>query len=191
MAKASGKVREEARRLFLTGTLSTNSEIASHLKVKPHTVGQWRRQEDWDSLRRKIDRRAAEMFVEKVASDRTQLNAQHFQLWALIVAQLLGALKGGNPETTIKTLDKAGGILERAQKGQRLARGLALDGETEEQVRAQAQAEIRHLIDVFVDAVKENVPDEETRDRVRRAVFEAVPDEEDGRARNPGDESVN
>lgn len=191
MAKASSKTREEARRLYLTGALSTNSEIAAHLKVKPHTIGEWRRQEGWDELRRKIDRRAAEMFVEKVATDRTQLNAQHFQLWALIVTQLLGSLKSGNPEATIKTLEKAGGILERAQKGQRLARGLALDGQTEEHIRGEAQAEIRHLIDVFVDAVKENVPDEETRDRIRRAVFEAVPDEAERGTGDAGDPGVN
>ena len=177
MAKAASKVREKARRLFLTGELSTNAEIAAHLLVKPHTVGLWRRQEDWDGLRRKVDRRAAEMFVEKIATDRVTLNVQHFQRWGLVVTQLLGALKGGNPDKTIRTLDKAAGILERAQKGQRIARGLALDGQTEEQVRAEAQAEIRHLIDTFIDAVKENVSDEETRDRIRRAVLEAIPDE--------------
>jgi len=31
-------------------------------------------------------------------------------------------------------------ILDRAQKGQRLAKGLSLDGETEEAIRAQAQS---------------------------------------------------
>lgn len=187
MARASSKTREEARRLYLTGTLTTNAEIAAHLKVKPHTVGQWRRQEDWDGLRRKIDRRAAEMFVEKVASDRTQLNAQHFQLWGLVVTQLLGALEGSEPEKTIRHLDKAAGILDRAQKGQRLARGLALDGQTEEQIRGEAQAEIRHLIDVFIDTVKENVDDEEARERIRRAIIEAVPDEEGSGAGDAGD----
>jgi len=191
MAKARQKIREEARRLFLTGELSTNREIAAHLRVKPHSVGKWRRDEDWDSLRRKIDRRAAEMFVEKIATDRVSLNTQHFQLWGLVVTQLLGALKSGNPDKVIKTLDKAAGILERAQKGQRLARGLATDGQTEEMIRGEAQAEIRHLIDAFIDSVKENIPDEETRERIRRAVFEALPDEEGDGAGDGGDESVN
>ncbi len=191
MAKARPKIREEARRLFLMGELSTNAEIAAHLHVKPHSVGKWRREEDWDGLRRKIDRRAAQMFVEKIATDRVALNTQHFQLWGLVVTQLLGALKSGNPDKVIKTLDKAAGILERAQKGQRLARGLATDGETEEAIRGEAQAEIRRLIDRFIDTVKENVADEETRERIRRAVFAPLPDEEGGGAGDGGDESVN
>jgi hypothetical protein len=127
MAKASSKTREAARKLYLTGELSTNAEIAAHLKLKAHTIGQWRRQEDWDGLRRKIDRRAAELLVEKIASDRSALNAQHFQLWGLVVSQLLSALKSGNPEKVIRHLEKAAGILERAQKGQRLARMLVDD----------------------------------------------------------------
>ena len=60
MAKVSRKTREEARRLYLTGEMNMNAEIATRLSVKPHTVGLWRRQEDWDGLRLKIDRRAAE-----------------------------------------------------------------------------------------------------------------------------------
>ena len=57
MPKIASKTREEARRLFLTGEAATNAEIAARIKVKPHTVGLWRREEDWDGLRRKIERR--------------------------------------------------------------------------------------------------------------------------------------
>ena len=57
-------------------------------------------------------------------------------------------------------------------------RGLALDGETEEQIRAGAQAQIRRLIDAFIDTVKENVTDEETRERIRRTILDALPEEE-------------
>ena len=178
MAKISPKTREEARRLFLTGEMATNAEIAVHLGVKPHTVGFWRREEDWEGLRRKIDRRAAELFVEKIATDRVTLNAQHFKLWGLVVAQLLDAMKGDHPEK-VRGLEKVAGILERAQKGQRLARGLALDGQTEEQIRAQAEADGRALIDLFIDVVREEVPDEETRDRIARALLEQSPAETD------------
>jgi hypothetical protein len=177
MPKANPKTREEARRLFLTGTMSSNAEIAAHLGLKPHTVGTWRRQEGWDDLRRKIDRRAAELLVERIATDRSQLNEQHFKLWGLVIGQLLEGVKDGHAEKTVRTLDKIAGIIERAQKGQRLARGLAMDGQSEEQIRAEAEAEIRHLIDAFIDAVKENVKDEDARERIRRAIFEAIPAE--------------
>ena len=57
MPKSLFKTREEARRLYLTGELQTNAEIAARLSVKPHTVGRWRKEEDWDDLRRKVEHR--------------------------------------------------------------------------------------------------------------------------------------
>jgi len=168
--------REEARRLYLAGEVETNTEIAARLKVKPHTVGRWRKEEDWDGLRRKIDRRAAEMFVEKIATDRTTLNLRHYRLWDFMLAGLAETLKGGRG-LDVREMERIAGILERAQKGQRLSKGLSTSGETEEQVRAQSQAEVRRLIDAFIDAVKENVADAEARDRIRRSLVEALPDE--------------
>ena len=87
------KAREEARRQFLTGEVETNAEIAARLGVKPHTVGKWRREENWDDLRRKIDRRAAEMFVERIATDRTTLNLRHYRFWELLLTNLGEGLK--------------------------------------------------------------------------------------------------
>lgn len=175
MKKSLPKLREEARRLYLAGEASSNAEIAARLEVKPHTVGRWRKAEDWDGLRLKIDRRAAEMFVEKIATDRVTLNVWHYRLWDLLLTKLMEDLKaqGG---IDIRELDRIAGILERAQKGQRLAKGLSTTGETEEQVRASGEAEMKRLIDTFIDAVKDNVPDEETRDRIRRALMGAIPD---------------
>jgi hypothetical protein len=185
--KATGRLREEARRLFLTGEITTNAEIAARLGLKPHTVGVWRRQEDWDGLRLKIDRRAAEMFVEKIATDRVTLNVRHYRFWELVVARLAEELKG-KKNLDVRDLERVSGILDRAQKGQRLAKGMSITGETEEAVRAQAEAQIRRLIDVFVESVKENVQDEETRDRIRRALLEALSGEPDAGAGEPADE---
>ncbi len=185
MPKILIKAREEARRLFLTGEVETNAEIAGRLRVKPHTIGKWRRDEDWDNLRRKIDRRAAEMFAEKIASDRVSLNVRHYRMWDLLVAKLADELKG-KPAIEIRELEKISGILDRAQKGQRLAKGLSIDGETEEAIRAHSEAEMRHLIDVFIDTVKENVHDEEARERIRKAILAALPQEEDPGADEPG-----
>jgi hypothetical protein len=170
------KPKEEARGLFLSGEVETNAEIAARLGTKPHTVGRWRKDEDWDGLRRKIDRRAAEMFVEKIATDRTTLNVRHYRLWDLVLANLGESLKA-NRNLDVRETERVAGILDRAQKGQRLAKGLSLSGETEEKIRAESQAEIRGLIDGFIDAVKENVPDEEVRERIRKALMEAMPEE--------------
>src|SRR5437773_9390305 len=81
MKRTLSKTREEARRLYLTGEMTTNAEIAARLGVKAHTIGRWRRDEDWDGLRLKIDRRAAEMFCEKIATDKVSLNVRHYRFW--------------------------------------------------------------------------------------------------------------
>jgi len=187
MNRTHRKTREEARRLYLTGEVTTNGEIAARLKVKPHTVGRWRREEDWDGLRLKIDRRAAEMFVEKIATDRVTLNVRHYRYWELVLANLAEDLKAKR-SLDVRDMERVAGILDRAQKGQRLAKGLSVAGETEEAIRAQAQADIRRLIDTFIEAIKENVADEETRERIRRAIVDALPEEEGVGAGDAGDE---
>src|SRR5947209_4007343 len=175
MKRSLKKAREKARELYLTNEMTTNAEIAAYLGVKPHTIGRWRREEDWDGLRLKVDRRAAELFVEKLATDRVHLNASHFKLWSVVVSKLLDILKADGGDERIKSLERVSAILDRAQKGQRLARGLALDGQTEEQIRAEAESEGRHLIDLFIDVVKAEVPDADVRDRIARAILERVP----------------
>jgi hypothetical protein len=175
MKRSLSKAREEARRLYLTGEMATNAEIATRLKVKPHTVARWRKDEDWDGMRFKIDRRAAELFVEKIASDRVTLNVRHYRFWDLLLGKLAEDLKT-KKALDVREMERVAGILDRAQKGQRLAKGLSTTGETEEGIRAQSQSEIRGLIDTFIDAVKENVEDEHTRDRIRTALLEALPE---------------
>lgn len=169
------KSKEEGRRLFLAGEVDTNTELAARLNVKPHTVGKWRKEEDWDGLRLKIDRRAAELFVEKIASDRVTLNVRHYRLWELIVAKLMEDLKDASPNP--RELERIAGILDRAQKGQRLAKGISTSGETEEKIRAQSEAEVRRLIDVFIESVKDNVDEESIRDKIRKDLLQAIPDE--------------
>jgi len=179
MARHSTRLREEARRLYLTSECTSTAEIARRLKVKAHTVARWKKTEDWDRLRLKIDLRAAEQMVEKLASERVTLNARHYKFWDVLGGRMVELVKSGRPGgEDIKNLERLAAILEKMQKGQRLARGLSLDGQTEEQVRAEAQAEMRSLVDLFVDVIKQEVTDEPTRDRICRAVLERVPAEE-------------
>jgi hypothetical protein len=183
MARHTVRIREEARRLHLEGELTSVAEIARRLKVKAQTVARWKREEDWDALRLKIDRRAAEQLVERLASERVALNTQHFKLWGAVVSRLFSSLtKEGLESEGVRNLEKVAAVLERAQRGQRLARGLSLDGQTEEQIRAQAEADGRALIDGFIEIVKDVVTDEETRDRIARAIMERCPVEEDPEA---------
>ena len=118
------------------------------------------------------------MLVDKLASERVSLNTNHYKLWSVVESQLLESLKTPGSEDKVKNLDRVSAILDRAQKGQRLARGLALDGQTEEQIRADAEG--RQLIDLFIDVVKAEVPDADVRDRIARAILERVPADEGG-----------
>ena len=164
------KAREEARRQFLTGEVETNAEIAARLGVKPHTVGKWRKEESWDDLRLKVDRQSAERLVESLAGERTNLNLRHYKYWDVLLSNVGEVMKRAEA-LDIREQERLAQVIDKAQKGQRLARGLSLSGETEEQIRAQSQAEARLLIDAFIDAVKEHVSDEEVRDRIRLAVL--------------------
>ncbi len=176
MVRHLKKTRERARGLYLTGECNSLAEIARRVGVKPHTVGRWKQDEDWDGLRLKIERRAAEQMAEKIASDRVELNDRHFKGWNVVFGQLFDKMQSGelNGER-IRNLERVAAILDRAQKGQRLARGLSLDGKVEEQIRAEAAAENRGLVDAFIDIVKAEVEDEDTRDRIARGLFERCP----------------
>lgn len=176
MGRASLKLREEARRLFLSRELNTNAEIAARLAVKPHTVGAWRKEEAWDDLRVKVDKRAAEKLIEQLSTEKVTLNVRHFRFWELVLAKLAEDLKG-RKQLEVREMERVASILERAQKGQRLARGLSTSGETEEQIRAEAAAENRALVDAFVDAVKSHVADPEGREKIRQAALAKLPAE--------------
>lgn len=149
--------------------------------MKGHTVGKRRRDERWDDLLLKIDRRAAAQMVEKLASERTTLNVRHYRYWDLLLT-FVGTLLQETERLDIREMERVATIIDRAQKGQRLARGLRLSGETEEQIRAQSRAEARELIDAFIDAVTENVSDEGTRNRIRQTILERIPTPEEEEA---------
>ncbi len=178
----STRKREEARRLYLTGEAATAAEIARRLKIKAHTVGLWKRQEDWDALRIQVEKRAAEQLVEKLATERVTLNTSHFKLWSLLVSQLFERMQKEDRTMNVAGLKEVAGILEKAQRGQRLARGMTVDGETEEQIRAEAEADSRGLVDLFIDVVKAEIKDDDLRDRIARAIFERAPTALDGDA---------
>ena len=180
MARHTSKTREKSRELYLTSEVTSLAEIARRVGVKAHTVGRWKADEDWDALKLKIDRRAAEQMAERIASERVSLNAQHYKLWGVVVGKLFESLQTGLKGDQIRDLERIASILDRAQKGQRLARGLSLDGKTEEQIRAEFEAEGRGLIDFFMDLVKDEIDDESVRDRMARAILEQLPTEDQG-----------
>lgn len=186
MNRNRADLQTRARELFLAGEMESNAAIARHLKVKPHTIARWRKAEKWDDLLLKIDRRAAELFVERIANDRGNLNIRHYKFWEILLTKLASVLQR-QPEMNIRDLERFAGIVERSQKGQRLAKGLSTSGETEETIRAQSEAEIRTLIDLFVETIREHIADEEIRDNIRRELLAALPQEAGAGVGDTGD----
>lgn len=170
------ELRARARELFLTGEMDSNAAIARYLRVKPHTVARWRRAEQWDDLLLRIERRAAEFFVEKIANERGELNIRHYRLWDVLLTKLASVLQR-QPDMSIRDLDRLAAIVDRLQRGQRLAKGLSMSGETEEAIRAQSEAEIRSLIDLFIETIREHISDEKVRDKIRQGLLAALPQE--------------
>ncbi|MCH6590973.1 MAG: hypothetical protein IH806_10790 [Proteobacteria bacterium] len=122
--------------------------------------------------------RAKPPIGDSLATERVNLNARHFKFWGVVFARLFESIqKQGLNLDEIRALERVSAILEKAQRGQRLARGLSLDGQTEEQIRAQAEADGRSLIDTFIDVVKQEIPDEQARDRIARALLDRCPGE--------------
>ena len=181
MARYSKTKREEARRLYLSRDVTSVAEIARRLKIKPHTVGLWKKQEDWDGMLFKIERLAAEKLVDELANERVALNAQHHKSWNLVMGKMFeAAQQGGMKAETIRTLEKMANILTQAQKGQRLARGMSVDGATEEQFRAESAAAQRAVVDMVMDVIRTEVKDEPTRERIAQVLLENLKDIEPG-----------
>lgn len=176
LSRNRSELQTRAREMFLTGEVDSNAAIARSLRVKPHTVARWRKAEKWDDLLLKIDRRAAELFVEKIASERGDLNIRHYRLWDALLSKSLAVLQR-HPDMNIRDIERLASIVDRSQKGQRLAKGLSMNGETEEAIRAQSEAEIRTLIDLFVETIREHISDEKVRDKIRQELLAALPQE--------------
>ena len=189
MAKLRRRMREKARMMFLSGEMAANAAIGRQVGVKPHTVAAWRREEGWDELRMKADRRAAEKLVEELATDRAELNTRHFKLWEALLTRAVHLLKNVDTQT-VAGLERIASILERAQRGQRLAKEVATAAEAAEAARLQAAADVGGFVDVFISAVKEYVADEETRDRLRLAILGGLPQGTLGGTGEPGDPSI-
>ena len=188
MPKLRKRARERARILFLSGELTSNAAIARRLAVKPHTIACWRREESWDALRLRADRRAAEKLVEQLSTDRAELNTRHFKLWEALLTRAVVMLKEG--EHSIGDLERIAAILERVQKGQRIAKEIATANEAAEAARLQAAADVRAFVDLFIAAVQEYVADESTREKLSMAILGGLPQGTLGGTGEPGDPSI-
>ena len=128
--KYSKKTRERARELYLTGEITAVAEIARRLKVKPHTVGSWKRQEDWDALRLKIDRRAATCGQHHITVSRGDCTGGDIVQHGLAGAAAHGHVGRHDPADTQACLPCAGKTAPDTQQsiGQRCGKACGKHG---------------------------------------------------------------
>jgi hypothetical protein len=94
----------------------------------PHTAAPYRRDEARDELELKVDRRAADKLAEQIATDRVTLIVRHFNFYEVVLNEITAALKAGRRKFSVGDLAALVAVIEKARKGQRLARALSLDG---------------------------------------------------------------
>lgn len=71
-----------------------------------------------------------EKIIEKQIESEAQLNLKHYALWEMFVKKL--ASKAKNPLLEAKDIKALADVLEKAQKGQRLAAGLKDENDTKD-----------------------------------------------------------
>jgi hypothetical protein len=113
--------------------------------------------------------------AEQIPSDHVGLNLKHFRYLEVLLIGVAETLKADTGKLGTREVAEIAGIIEKCQRGRRLARGLSAGGEAEEEVRARAEAENRALVGTFVDAVKEHVPDEIFRETIHAAIMARFP----------------
>lgn len=77
----------------------------------------------------KADERTDAKTIEKISDDRSEVNRVHYEMWGSVIAKLQDALKAALELDEIETITKA---LDRAQKGQRLAKDMVTDKTSQE-----------------------------------------------------------
>jgi len=79
---------ENATRLFLSGELSSIKEIASAVNASPHTVARWRREGNWDGLKREIQVKAAAELRRRLAGRYEEHLALQREILGLVVVEV-------------------------------------------------------------------------------------------------------
>jgi hypothetical protein len=81
--------------------------------------------------------------AEQIPSDHVGLNLKHFRYLEVLLIGVAETLKADTGKLGTREAAEIAGIIEKCQRGRRLARGLSAGGEAEEEVRARAEAENR------------------------------------------------
>lgn len=135
---AKGIKWAEAKHTYVT-TEASLAEIAHKFGTSESQVRKRAAAEKWTDERNRVrtetEQKTTEKTIELVSDDRAQINAAHYAIWGEVIGKLKAALLTALELDEIDTLTKA---LERAQKGQRLAKDMVTDRTSTETTGAEA-----------------------------------------------------
>lgn len=111
--------RLQAKTLWIVGGL-TDSQIAERLGIaRPGTVGDWRKEDDWEREREIIQQTTDEKIAQAISETISEMNARHLREYRLLQGKAVAALQRFDP----KSAAEAHAMMDTGIRGERLVRG--------------------------------------------------------------------
>ena len=140
-------VRLKAKAMWLAGGHS-DAQIAANLGIaRVDTIGQWRRQEEWDRDKQCVIQAAERRVQEAVAETIADMNSRHLKEYQLLQTKGVEALRRLDPQKAAE----AQVMVDAGIRGERLVRGEPTEIH---EVRALMRANIQVLELVVADVIK-------------------------------------
>ena len=140
-------VRLKAKAMWLAGGHS-DAQIAANLGIaRIDTIGQWRRQEQWDKDKQCVLEAAERRVQEAVAESTAEMNTRHLKEYQLLQTKGIQALRRLDPQKAAE----AQAMVDAGIRGERLVRGEPTEIH---EVRALMRSNIQVLELVVADVIK-------------------------------------
>ena len=140
-------VKLRAKALWIVGNL-TDQQIAEQVGIsRSETIGDWRRQGNWERERAIIQQETDRRVSQAVAETISEMNSRHLKEYQLLQNKGLAALKRLDPRTAAE----AQAMMDTGIRGERLVRGEPTEVR---EVRALMQANVQVLEVVVADVLK-------------------------------------
>jgi hypothetical protein len=137
----------KAKALWIVGN-HTDQQIADQLGIqRPETIGEWRRNENWDLEREIIQKETDRRISEAVAETISQMNSRHLKEFQLLQTKGVQALKTLAPTKAAE----AAAMIDAGVRGERLVRGEPTEVR---EVRSLMQTNVQVLELVVADVIK-------------------------------------
>ena len=161
----SDDVRLKAKAMWIVGNL-TDNQIAERLGIpRPGTIGDWRREDNWEREREVIQQATEERVSQAITETISEMNSRHLREYKLLQGKAVAALQRLDP----KTAAEAHAMMDTGIRGERLVRGEPTEVR---EVRALMQSNIQILEFTVADVLKALLEAGQIDDRAARRFAE-------------------